>query len=118
VGEGQPCGDGDGLQRAVLLAAVTAVALAGGRRDVFPGQRGELGVQAGLISLDHQDVVRAHPGDEHLGMLALSMQGIGGYHASGQVRRLQEGAEPGDFIGLAGHVRLRQHCPGLLVDSR
>jgi hypothetical protein len=36
VRESQPGGDGDGLQRAVFVAAVAAVALADGGRDGFP----------------------------------------------------------------------------------
>jgi len=49
VREGQPGGDGCGFERAVLLAAVPAAALAVSGRDAAPGQVLELGIQAGLV---------------------------------------------------------------------
>jgi hypothetical protein len=52
VREGQPAGDGGDLEGAPLAAAVPAFPLVIGGWHVTPGQRGELGVQAGLIALD------------------------------------------------------------------
>jgi hypothetical protein len=54
VGEGEPGGDGGGLQGAVLFAAVPAAALPVTGRDVAPGQVRDLGVQAGLVALDQE----------------------------------------------------------------
>jgi hypothetical protein len=51
VGEGEPGGDGGGLQGAVLFAAVPTAALPVTGRDVAPGQVRDLGVQAGLVCL-------------------------------------------------------------------
>jgi hypothetical protein len=56
VGEGQASGHGGDLQGAPLGAAVPAFPLGIGDRDVVPGQGGELGVQAGLVALDDQQV--------------------------------------------------------------
>jgi hypothetical protein len=49
VGEGEPGGDGGGLEGTVLLAAVAPAVLAGAGCDVPPGQILELGIQAGLV---------------------------------------------------------------------
>jgi hypothetical protein len=49
VREGQPGGDGRGLEGAVLLAAVPAATLAVSGRDAAPGQVLELGIQARLV---------------------------------------------------------------------
>jgi hypothetical protein len=51
VREGQPGGDGDGLQDALFLAAVAAVATAGGGVDGLLRQFAQMGVQDGLIPL-------------------------------------------------------------------
>jgi hypothetical protein len=53
--EGQPGGDGGGLEGAALLAAATAAFLPVADRDLAPGQVLELGVQAGLVLLHDQD---------------------------------------------------------------
>ena len=52
--EGQAPGDGGDLEGAPLAAAVPAFPLVTGHRHVTPGQRGELGVQAGLVALDQE----------------------------------------------------------------
>jgi hypothetical protein len=74
VREGQAGGDGDGdgLQDAVFLAAAAAVAAGGGGRDGLPRQFRQLVVQAGLVALDDQDVVRFLAGDQEIaGMIWL-----------------------------------------------
>ncbi len=87
-------------------------------RDLPPGQVLKLGVQAGLVVLHGQDVVRVLFGDQELGVLALSMQSVGGDHGPGQVQRGKQRREPGDLIGLAIHLRLGKHGTGLLVCCR
>lgn len=74
VREGQPGGDGDRLQGAVLLPAVPAAALAVAGRDAAPGQVLKLGIQAGLVLLDGQDVVRALARDQELGRAPVEQQ--------------------------------------------
>ncbi|MGE5134755.1 MAG: hypothetical protein ACM32E_17855 [Gemmatimonadota bacterium] len=98
VREAEAGGDGGGLEGAVLLAAVAPVVLAGGDRDAPPGQVFDLGVRAGLVLLDHQDVMGALAGDQELGVLALSVQRVGGDDAPGQVQRLEQRREPGDLV--------------------
>jgi hypothetical protein len=101
VGEAEPGRDGGGLEGAVLLTAVAAVALPVTGGDVAPGQVLDLGVQAGLVLLHDQDVMGALAADQELGVLALGVQGIGGDHGSGQVQGRQQRAELGDLVGLA-----------------
>jgi hypothetical protein len=69
-------------------------------RHVAPGQVGELGVRAGLVALDDQQVVRAASGQVG-GVLALGMQGIGGDDRAGDVDAVQQRGEHGDFVDLA-----------------
>ena len=52
--EGQAGGDGDRLQGALFLPAVAAIVVSGGG-DGLPRQFPQLGVQGGLVALDHQD---------------------------------------------------------------
>ena len=68
MGEGEPGGDGDGFERAALLAAVAPVALPGQDRDLPPGQVLKLGVQARLVLLDDEDVVGLLLLDQELGV--------------------------------------------------
>jgi hypothetical protein len=96
-------GDGRGLEGAVLLAAVAPAVLAGRDRDAPPGQVLDLGVQARLVLLHDQDVVRLLFRDKELGVLALGVQRVGGDDAPGQVQRLEQRREPGDLVGLAVH---------------
>ena len=56
-------------------------------RDLPPGQVLELGVQAGLVLLHDQDVVRVLLGDQELGVLTLGVHRVGGDHSPGQVQR-------------------------------
>lgn len=84
VREAEPGGDGRGLEGAVLLAAVAPAVLAGRYRDAPPGQVLDLGVQARLVLLHHQDVVRLLFRDKELGVLALGVQRVGGDDAPGQ----------------------------------
>ena len=72
-------GDGDGLQGAAFLAAVLLVT--GG--DGAPGQVLELGVQAGLILLHHQE----------FGVVTLSVQGVGGDDGPARSRGSGNGAK-------------------------
>jgi hypothetical protein len=97
---------------------VTAFAGVEGGRDLPPGQGFELGVQAGLVVLHGQDVMRLFLGDQEPGVLALGMQRIGGHHPAGQVQRGQQRRERCDLIGLAVHLGLREHRAGLLVCGR
>ena len=66
--EGQPRCDGDDLQGAPFGAAVAFLAGIIGDGDLPPGQRGQLSVQAGLVTLDGDQVVRLAPGDQVLGV--------------------------------------------------
>jgi hypothetical protein len=116
-GNATPGGDGDRLQGALLLAAVAAARLPVADRDLPPGQVLELGVQAGLVLLDHQDVMRLLAGDQELGVLALSMQRISGNDDAIQVQLLQQRRELGDLVGLAVHPHLCEHRAGFLVSD-
>jgi hypothetical protein len=60
--EAEPGGDGRGFEGAVLFAAVPAVVLPITGGDVLAGQILDLGVQAGLILRDDQDVMATMPG--------------------------------------------------------
>jgi hypothetical protein len=115
VREGQPGRDGGGLDRAGLLAAVPAVALAVCGWDGAPGQVLDLGIQAGLVLLHDQDVAGVLAGHQELGVLALSVHRVRGDHAPGQVQRLQQRREPGDLVRLAVHGGLAEDGGRLLV---
>jgi hypothetical protein len=93
VREGQAGGDGDGLQAAVLLAAVAAVAWLAPTGIVFHGSFRSW-VQAGPVALHDQDVVRFLAGDQVIGMLALGMQCIGGDDGSGEIQWARQRREP------------------------
>ena len=66
--EGQPRRDSGDLQGAPFGAAVAFLAGIIGDGDLPPGQRGQLSVQAGLVTLDGDQVVRLAPGDQVLGV--------------------------------------------------
>jgi hypothetical protein len=97
--------------------AMAPVALAGGDRDVPPGQVLDLGVQAGLVLLDHQDVMGPLAADKEPGVLALGVQGTGGDDAPCQVQRLEPRREPGDLVGLAVHPDLAEHNTTALIEG-
>ncbi|MEU7900268.1 hypothetical protein AB0B45_46475 [Nonomuraea sp. NPDC049152] len=80
VGEQQAGLDGDGLEGAACVSAVSAVAFSVLNRDLFPQQPFDLVVQAGLVLLDDQDVVGGLPLDEEARVLALGVQGTGSTH--------------------------------------
>ena len=80
-----PRGHGRDFQGAPLGAAVAAVVLDIGSRYLAPGQGGELGVQAGLVALDGDQVVRAALNEQVLGVRALGMQRVRGNHRAGEV---------------------------------
>ena len=77
-------------------------------RDLAPGQRGELGVQAGLVALDGEQVMRAALGDQVLGVGALGVQSVCGDHRPGQVDAVQQGGEHRDLVRFRLHVHLSQ----------
>ena len=108
VGEGQASGYRGDFEGAPFGAAVAAFPLVIRFRHVAPGQGGKLGVQAGLVALDDQQVVRAAPGQEG-GVLALGVQSIGGDDRIGDVQAAQQRGEHGDLVGLGTHLHLAQH---------
>jgi hypothetical protein len=57
-----PAGDGGDLKGAPLSPPVAALAGFAGDGDLAPGQGRELGVQARLVALDGEQVVRAAAG--------------------------------------------------------
>jgi hypothetical protein len=91
--------------------------LAGRDRDAPPGQVLDLGVQARLVLLHDQDVVRLLFRDKELGVLALGVQRVGGDDAPGQVQRLEQRREPGDLVGLAVHPDLAEHNTTALIEG-
>jgi hypothetical protein len=99
-------------------AAVTAFAGVEAGWDLPPGQALQLGVQAGLVVLHGQDVVRVLLSDQAFGVLALGVQRVGGDHRPGQVQRLQQRGARCDLVRLANHFGLGKHRPGLLVCCR
>ena len=86
---------------------VTAAAGVAGDRHLAPGQGLELGVQAGLVALDDQQVVGATPGQVG-GMFPLGMQRVGGNDRTGDIETVQQRAEHGDLVGLGVHLHLAQ----------
>jgi len=66
VREGQAGGHGGDLHGAPLRAPVAPFAGGMSDRDLAPGQLSELGVQAGLVGLDGEQVMRAALGDQVL----------------------------------------------------
>jgi hypothetical protein len=69
-------------------------------------------VEALLVSLDGEGVMRLPVLDEEAGGLALGVQGIGGDDDTGQVVGLQQGGEVSDFVCLVRHAQLRHGHPG------
>ncbi len=115
VREVDPGGDGEDLQRANLAAAVAAVIVAGGLRDLRPGQAGELCVQVGLVALHGQNPVGVACG-EICGVFALAVHRVGGDHRVSQVTDLvEQRREPGDLIGLAVDIGAGKDDAGVLI---
>jgi hypothetical protein len=77
-------------------------------RDLPPGKVLEPGEQVRLVAFDRDQVMRA-AAVKVFGVVPLSVQGIGGDHSVPDVYRVQQHAEPGDFIGLRAHFDLAQH---------
>jgi hypothetical protein len=75
VGEVQ-ASDGGDLEAAGLDPAMAAVAGLVGDGDVWPRQRGELVVQAGLVVFHDQHVSGVLDGDQPVGMLTLGVQRV------------------------------------------
>jgi hypothetical protein len=96
------------LQGALFGAAVAFVPGLAGDGDLPPGQGGQLGVQAGLVALDGDQVVRAALGDQVLGVSALGVQGIGSHDRPGQVDAVQQRSEQQDLVCLGLDVGLSQ----------
>ena len=116
-GKASPPGHRGDLEGAPLGAAVPAFPLVIGHRYVAPGQGGELGVQAGLVALDDQQVLSAAPGQVG-GMVTLGVQGIGGDDRAGDVNAVQQRGEQGDLIGLGAHLHLPQHHAVRMIEGR
>jgi hypothetical protein len=72
-------------------------------------------VQGGLVGLDGQDVGRVPLADQPVGVLALSVHGVGGHHPPGKVQALQQRLEPGDLVGLGVRVGLGQDATAAVV---
>jgi hypothetical protein len=95
---------GDGLDGPGLFAAVTGVAGAVADRDMCPGQGLELLEQGGLVALCLQEQVRSTGGDL-LGVLGLSVQGVGDEHDPGQAAEdlldgIEQRREGSDFVAF------------------
>ena len=105
------CGKADPAATVVTFRwpfGAAAALLAGLVRDgdVLPGQGGELGVKAGLVAFDCDEVVRAALGDQVVGVGPLSMQRVRRDHRSGQVNAVQQGREHRDLVRLGLDVGL------------
>lgn len=90
-------------------AAVSLFPAVAGHRDLAPGQGGELGIQAGLVALDDQQVVGTAPG-QVFGVAALGMQRVGGDDRAGDVfYPVQHSGEHGNLVRFGAHLHLAQH---------
>jgi hypothetical protein len=87
VGEAEVV-DGDGLEGAVLDAAVAAVTGAVQHGDPVPGQAGAAVQQGRLVGLDLKQVVGALVADQELGGLRVGVERVGGDDRPGQVEPL------------------------------
>jgi hypothetical protein len=67
-GKASPAATAGNLHDTALVTAVTALTGLAGNWDLLPGQRRELGVQARLVALDGEQVVR--PADRTAGRRA------------------------------------------------
>ena len=77
-------------------------------------QGGELGVQAGLVALDDQQVVRA-AAVQVFGVGALGVQRVGGDDRILNVHPVQQRGEHRDLVGLGVYVYLSQyHAAGMV----
>ncbi len=100
VGEGQASGYRGDFEGAPFGAAVAAFGLRIGHRDLAPGQGGKLGVRAGLVARDDQQVVGAVPGQLD-GVVALCVQSIGGDDRVLDVSRSSNAGNMGISLVLA-----------------
>ena len=73
-------------------------------------------MQAGLVALDDQQVVRAAPGQVG-GVGALGVQRIGGDDRAGDVDAVQQRGEHGNLVGLGAHLHLAQHHAVSMVEG-
>jgi hypothetical protein len=76
VGEADPGSERGGFECAVLVTSVPSAVLPVTCGNGAPGKVLDLGVQAGLILLHHQDVVGFLLVDQELRVLALGVQGV------------------------------------------
>jgi hypothetical protein len=107
VREGQPGGHGGDLQDAALVTAMASLTGVIGDGDLPPGQGGELVVQARLVALDGEQVMRAAAGQVG-GVATLGVHRVGRDDGSGDAGAVQQEREHRDFIGLRADFRLAQ----------
>jgi len=117
VREGQPGRDGGDFQGAPPGTAVAFVPRPAGDGDVPPGKPGKLRVQAGLVALDSDQVVRAALAGQVLGMGTPSVQRIGGDYRPGQVNMVQQRGEQRDLVRLGLDVGLAQDHAVLVIEG-
>lgn len=84
--------------------------------DLFPGHGPQLTVQAGLVALGDEDVVRAEPA-QVAGVGTVGVKCVGGDDRAGDVQAIQQRGKSVDLIGLCVHRGLSQDSAGLLVQS-
>jgi hypothetical protein len=84
---------------------------------VLPGQAGELGVQAGLVALDGNEIVRAALAGQVLGVGALSVQCVRRDYRSGQFDAVQQDGEHRDLVRLGLDVGLAQDHAVLVIQG-
>ena len=116
MGEGQPGGHGGDLEGAAFLAAVAALAGLMGDGNLPPGQGGELGVQAGLVALDGEQVIRAASGQIG-GVGALGMQRVGGDDSPGDIDAVQQHREHRDLVRLRADPHLTQDSAMSMIEG-
>lgn len=114
--EGQPPGGGGDLQGAPLAAAVPAFFLVAGHRHVAPGQSGGLRVQAGLVALDGDHVMRAAAG-KVAGVCTLGVQRVGGNDRIAALDPVQQRGEQRDLVRFGAHLHLAQHRAMRMIEG-
>ena len=113
--EGDSGGHGGDFQGSPLGPAVRPVVLDVGGRDLAPRQPGELGMQAGLVALDGDQVMRAALPGQVLGVGALGVHRVCGDHRPGQVDAVQQRREHRDLVRLRLDIDLAQdHAAGVV----
>jgi hypothetical protein len=118
VREQQSLCQSDDLDGPALVASMATVILGVHDGDLPPRKVLDLGVQARLVLLHNQDVMRVLFGHEERCMLALGMRRVRRHHRTGEIQSFQQRPEPRDLIRLACHPGLAEHDPGDLVQHR